>query len=307
MASILPTAATVAFSLSLFLQLPSTASAMSAMTYVGCFNSSKPMTDQGSYTYQTSGYCQQVCYNVSAPAMGLYSGSNCYCGDSLPAENDKVDDSSCDTPCQGYGQDDCGGASFWSVYKTGYDNSVSYYDGTSSSSSSSSSTSQSSSSSSGTSSSSSTASSTSDSPVLVTSAAPGRTVVITLAASATNTDSATQDKKSGGGSNTAGIAAGVVVGVVVAAALAGGAFFFFRNRKRKQIEEEYSKRSQAQDFGAAGAVHTRGMSVRSVSGGNDARLDPEAMMARRLSDGSIADEQDYSRRILKVTNPDDGR
>jgi cell wall integrity and stress response component len=28
------------------------------------------------------------------------------------------------------------------------------------------------------------------------------------------------------------------------------------------------------------------------------------MMQRRMSDGSIADNQDYSRRILKVTNPD---
>jgi len=36
----------------------------------------------------------------------------------------------------------------------------------------------------------------------------------------------------------------------------------------------------------------------------DQRLDPVLLQQRRLSDGSIADNQDYSRRILKVTNPD---
>ena len=72
-----------------------------------------------------------------------------------------------------------------------------------------------------------------------------------------------------------------------------------RQKKRKAVEEEFSKRSQAQDFGASGMAGMRGVSVRSA---NDTRLDPEAMMNRRLSDGSIADEQDYSRRILKVRN-----
>lgn len=104
------TVTSVAFSLSLslMLQLPSQASAtMNAMTYVGCFSSSQPMTDQGSYTYQTSGYCQEVCYNISMPAMGLTGGSDCYCGSQLPAEGDKVDDSQCSTGCNGYGTENC--------------------------------------------------------------------------------------------------------------------------------------------------------------------------------------------------------
>lgn len=65
------------------------------------------MTDQGSYTYQTSGYCQEVCYNISMPAMGLTGGSDCYCGSQLPAEGDKVDDSQCSTGCNGYGTENC--------------------------------------------------------------------------------------------------------------------------------------------------------------------------------------------------------
>lgn len=104
------TAVAFSLSLSLLVQMPSivdAAEAMDAMTYIGCFSSSKPMTNQGSYTYQTSGYCQEVCYNVSMPAMGLYDGADCYCGELLPAEADKVSDSNCNVTCNGYGTEDC--------------------------------------------------------------------------------------------------------------------------------------------------------------------------------------------------------
>jgi cell wall integrity and stress response component len=39
--------------------------------------------------------------------MAMTEGSNCYCGDMLPAESDKVDSSYCDTPCDGYDQETC--------------------------------------------------------------------------------------------------------------------------------------------------------------------------------------------------------
>lgn len=93
----------------------------------------------------------------------------------------------------------------------------------------------------------------------------------------------------GKGSNTAGIAAGVVVGVVVICAIAGGLFFFLRNRKRRAVEEFH--RNSANTL-----VMPSNMS--------DARLEPSVMMQRRQSDGSIADNRDYSRRILKVSQPE---
>lgn len=245
--------------------------------------------------------------------MGLTGGSNCYCGSSLPAKSDLVDDSYCDTPCDGYDTENCGGDDYWSIYKTGLDDSVSYYSGSASSSGGSSTSHASSTAAPSTTAAASTSvtsagSPTTNTPVVITSEAPGKTVVITLsatsAASATSSADSDDKKEHKSKSNTAGIAAGVVVGVVVIAAIAGGVYFYMRNRRRKQIEEEYSKRSQAQ---GPGIPASRGMSVRSNHAGPDARLDPEAMVNRRLSDGSIADEQDYSRRILKVTNPDDGR
>jgi cell wall integrity and stress response component len=37
----------------------------------------------------------------------------------------------------------------------------------------------------------------------------------------------------------------------------------------------------------------------------DQRLNPVMLGRRRISEGSLADEADYSRKILRVANPDD--
>jgi cell wall integrity and stress response component len=61
------------------------------------------------------------------------------------------------------------------------------------------------------------------------------------------------------------------------------------------VEEEYKRQATINTFIANGKP---GSSAGS-SNLHDTRLDP-AMVQRRMSDGSIADNQDYSRRILKV-------
>ena len=119
----------------------------------------------------------------------------------------------------------------------------------------------------------------------------GQTVVVTAGSEATSsaaTSSAASSESSG--PSKAGIAAGVVVGVVAIAAIAGGAFILMRNRKRKAIEDEYKRNAAVSSFISGGKPPTS----------NDMRLDPAVMAQRRMSDGSIADNQDYSRRILKV-------
>lgn len=98
--------------------------------------------------------------------------------------------------------------------------------------------------------------------------------------------------------NTVGIAAGVVAGVVVLAGIVGGVFFYLRLRRRKQAKEEYRSQVAVKEFFAGGKPPGTGHSSL-----NDSRLDPEAVM-RRESVGSLADNHDYSRKILKVTNPD---
>lgn len=108
-------------------------------------------------------------------------------------------------------------------------------------------------------------------------------------AAASTTSAPTEDK----GPNTAGIAAGVVVGVLALAAIIGGVFFYLRRQRRLEVEDEYRRQAAVNQFVSGGKLHTSNSSM------TDSRLDPE-FMARRQSNGSIADNEDYSRRILKV-------
>jgi len=236
--------------------------------------------------------------------MAMTEGSNCFCGDMLPAESDKVDDSNCDTPCDGYDQEMCGGHNYFSVFLTGTKNNVDSYEGDSSSSSSSVSSAAASKTTSA--SSSSITAAPQESPAVSTSITPGTTIVVTMPSSQQQTEApqASPSAKSGGGSgtNVAGIAAGVVVGVVAVAGIAIGLFFFMRHRRRKTEEEEF-KRTQVGDFMRHGGTSGEGKPPNTgYSNMSDSRLDPEAN--KRNSIGSIADDQDYSRRILRVANPD---
>lgn len=114
----------------------------------------------------------------------------------------------------------------------------------------------------------------------------GETVVVTA--------SSPPSSGSGSGPSTAGIAAGVVVGIIAIAAIAGGAWFYLRAKRRREVEEEYKRQA------AVSAFINGGKPGSSAGSSHDTRLDPVIMTQRRMSDGSIADNQDYSRRILKV-------
>lgn len=117
--------------------------------------------------------------------------------------------------------------------------------------------------------------------------APGQTQ-----AAATSAETQKQSK----GPNTAGIVAGVVVGLAAIGAIAGGLFFFLRNRKRR-AQEEQNQRDNAEN-----PFETESKPPPSSHSMSDSRLDPSVMMQRRQSDVSIADNQDYSRRILQVSS-----
>ncbi|MCJ1375833.1 hypothetical protein MMC20_007070 [Loxospora ochrophaea] len=262
-------------------------------TYQGCFSSASSLKDQGSATFQTSGYCGTLCGPQSQAVMATTKGSDCWCGSEIPPESDKVPDSECNTPCDGFPQKNCGGMNSFSVYLTGTTLNAEQADSDSDSSSSSPSSTGGAAQSNATPPPSSTVNGspsviTRASTVLVT--APGQTspgAVVTTQSS----------QPSSGGPNKGAIAAGAVVGVLVVCALIGGLFFFLRQRRRRAIESEYQRNASINGFMAGG----KPQSTHSTS---DSRLEPSVMMQRRPSDGSIADHQDYSRRILKVTNPD---
>lgn len=109
----------------------------------------------------------------------------------------------------------------------------------------------------------------------------------------TQSPTSSTDSTKSSSANVGGIVAGVVVGVVVLLAIAGGFIFWHRRRRNQEIEEEHRRNAAVNAFmkppGSSG-----GYSVE-----NDSRMDP-VMAQRRLSSGSIADNEDYSRRILRV-------
>ena len=103
------------------------------------------------------------------------------------------------------------------------------------------------------------------------------------------------DEQPSGKNNVAGIVAGTVVGIVVLAAALGGGYLYMRRRRNREIEEEHRRNAAVSAFIGKPPGSSGGMSM------TDSRMDP-VLAHRRMSDGSIADNQDYSRRILRVTN-----
>ncbi|PWY95248.1 WSC-domain-containing protein [Aspergillus sclerotioniger CBS 115572] len=252
--------------------------------YNGCYSDSTPLQDQGTYTYQSDGYCQKLCLKNSYSVFALHNGQDCLCGNELPAASAKVSDSKCNIECAGWPSVNCGGSSTYSVYLTGIDNDVDNYSASSTTTSS-------------TDSETSTAT-TQQQAHVVTSSGTTQTVYATAAteteASATPAaESATEpaEKKNGSSANTAAIAAGVVVGVVGACALAGAGFFLWRFKNRKA---QYRRSVGVDNYGNPMSQHNM----------SDSRFDGDFMAQRRQSNGSIDDDQDFSRRILQVTNPD---
>lgn len=202
--------------------------------------------------------------------MALTGGSTCYCGDELPSLDKEVDMTNCNSPCQGYDLETCGGIGYWQVFLTGLTGDVdrapnSTANSTSSSSSSSGSTSSS-----------------------LSATHPAETIVVTASATSKPSQAA-----SSSGPNKVGIAVGVVVGVIVVAAIAGGAIIYRKQKRRREIEEEHKAQAAVNSFVGSRLSDTK----------SDARLDPSvASSYRRESIGSIADERDFSRKILQVSN-----
>lgn len=256
--------------------------ALKTMSKKGCYSSSQGFTDQGSYTFQSSGYCQQLCVGKGFPVMALWKGSDCLCGNALPPDSAQTDTDNCNTPCDGWPQDTCmfpewkvvlfnvnmihsgGGNNAYDIYLTGTEDTVSTLPSGPTTTTSADGTTE-----------------TGGAPVVVTQA--GTTVVVTASSQTNNS----QSKSSG--PNIAGIAAGVVVGVGVLGIIIGSAFFLIRRQKRKAVEREY-RRNAAISFAPS----------KTASTGSISRWEGEYMAQRRQSNGSIAEDEDFSRRILKV-------
>ncbi|KAI0409342.1 hypothetical protein F4802DRAFT_593618 [Xylaria palmicola] len=246
-------------------EVPAQQPELGSDTVAGCFSSLADMTLDNTGKWNTQGACAPKCRTQGFPVGATYA-KNCYCGNKMPNKKTLVDDSKCNEPCPGFDQQACGGLGVYTVYNTGVQVNVeeAEYESTSTSTSTSPT---------------STSSSTADTPTVPA-----------------ESQSPSDKPSKSNNSNTVGIAVGVVVGVLVISAIAGGAFFFIRRKRNAELEEEHRRNAAVNAFISGGKAprSSGGMSIA------DSRMDP--VMNRRMSDGSIADNQDYSRRILRVTN-----
>ncbi|KAI0122429.1 hypothetical protein F4814DRAFT_446364 [Daldinia grandis] len=247
------------------LQSPATSPIPGTDTVHGCYKSLGTLKHEQTIKFNSQGACTVLCRDKGS-LVAATNTEECYCGDQYPSKGDLVDDDQCTEPCPGFGSQACGGLDTYTVYNTGKKVSVGEAPASSSS----------------TSTPSKTSTTISDAPASTSDA--------------TETVTAPTEPEKGSGPNVAGIAAGVVVGVVAITAFGGAVFFWLRRKRNAEIEEEHRRNAAVNAFISGGKPP-------SSSGGvsmTDSRLDP--VMNRRMSDGSIADNQDYSRRILRVTN-----
>lgn len=249
---------------------PSAVPTLGAAAVQGCFSSKGDLVFNSTQLYNSKSKCAlDICAAMGKPVAGTMGGDECYCGDEYPPKSTLANDTDCNIGCSGYDLQACGGDFYWTIYNTGLTLVVEYESDSALSSSASS-----------------VASSTSTS-----SSSTG------TATSAAATTSAGHSGSGHSSTDTTGIAVGVVCGVVAVAGVLGGLFFFLRRRRNREIEEEHRRNAAVNAFinGAKPPGSSGGYSM------TDARLDP-VMAQRRVSNGSIADNEDYSRRILRVTN-----
>lgn len=250
-------------------QPPSAFPIPNSPTSHGCYKAAGNMSTH-TVENMSSGSCNKVCEKGKFPVSGLQA-SQCFCGMVYPMATDQVEDENCNYPCPSYPLEACGGLGkpgYWSVYNTGVNVNVGDYEPPSSSSS----------------------SPTSD-PTISSKADSDPTAPAIV----TQTRTATPSSEAKSGTNTAPIVAGSVAGVVAAALMIGGVFFFIRRRRNSEIEEEHRRNAAVNAFinGSKPPGSSGSMSM------TDSRLNP-VLAHRRMSDGSIADNEDYSRRILRV-------
>lgn len=312
---------------------------VAAIELVGCYSKVDDSDSQGTDQYQTSSLCAGHCPN--SPYVALKNGNECYCLSKKPSGSG--DSSSCNTGCFGFGSQMCGGDDAFSVYTgNGSESDDDSLLSSAPELTSAEPLSTSSSETSTTSSKPTTTRSTSKTAQQVTStrSQDGSVVVKTVTALASQTSSSktsetalplqtsksdSKENKSGG-TKVGPIVGGVVGGVAALVIIALVAVFFIRKRKNDEEydeEEFYDKPEMARGGtnklkrGKTSSPLDRPMSnpftdpsdAMVAAGGRkdglvDPRLNPVMMGRRRLSEGSLADETDYSRKILQVANPD---
>ncbi|KAL4961836.1 uncharacterized protein BDV14DRAFT_179782 [Aspergillus stella-maris] len=277
--------------------------------------------------YQSNGNCEEHC---SGSAFAILMDKNCWCSDIAPNEDSTVDTSDCSDGCPGFPDDSCGNADdgYYAYIQIGSPS------GTASASSTSTSTSTSTSSkttstddSTTTTTDSDTDSETSTTTTFTSIETHGNQVTtVTVegsseptSAAESSSDTQTEDSDSDSGGISGGSIAGIVIGVVGGIALVVAAIVFFLAKRRRDNGENYQgnsidgRQSKGSNMSYANLGDNQSHTLSSGSGPQrvptftDNRLNTGAVLypnGHRDSDVSLHDNEDYSRPVLRLTNPD---
>ncbi|CAL5871773.1 uncharacterized protein PFLUO_LOCUS6026 [Penicillium psychrofluorescens] len=263
--------------------------------------------------YQSNGACETTCKSY---AYGVLQGKKCWCSNVAPSSSSTSKTSNCDTSCPGYPKDSCGSAAK-GVYAYVAIQGNSPTSTEKSTGSTTTSTSQTTTTTSDT-----TSDTTSEHVVQTTS--NGKVVTITEhPVPAATGDSSSSDSGGGGGSSlSGGSIAGIVIGVLGGLALiAGLVFLVFFYRRRSRAASPAPSQDMTDNRTSRGSSFMRGvfpqggqMNDPSAQAGNgrpnqftDNRLRTDAVVysnGRQDSSTSLQDNEDYSRPVLRLTNPD---
>ncbi|GAP82657.1 putative cell wall integrity and stress response component [Rosellinia necatrix] len=290
--------------------------------------------------YQSNGLCHDYCVEKTF-AFAIVQDKACWCSDYAPTKSSQVDTGECSDPCPGWKYETCGASGLYGYIQLDTMPSGTADGGSTSSPTEQTSTSVQTSSTvtsvvhSTTTRTSSTPLETSTKMSSTTSATPTTSVKTVTAGGTVSLETVTVtptaaagsgDNMSSSGGLSTGATAGIAIGVIaIVAILAGIAAFFYLQRKRRQREEEIASRSDSRFSGSAGIMSTPTTTMASVWDGentstgrrssrlmpHDPRMDPFAtnIYSRfdnksRESINTLQDNQDYSRKVLRTTNPD---
>ncbi|KAJ5941413.1 hypothetical protein N7516_001581 [Penicillium verrucosum] len=297
------------------------ASAASSLTYCASINTGSSF-NAVSNTYQSNGACLKTCADY---ALGILQGKKCWCSNVAPSKSSQSSDTSdCNDTCPGYPADSCGSASkgvFAYLEITGNDVTSTAGGSTTSTTSSSSSSTSSSTSTSSTSSDETTSTS---STVSLQTNAGGQVKTITVEGSSATAgaDSGSANTTSTSSKLSGGSIAGIVIGVLGGLALIGALIFLIVfYRKRARAVSPIPSQEMADDRTSRGSSFMGGLFPRNngegAAGGSiparsgttftDRRMKTNTVLypnGARESSVSLQDNEDYSRPVLRLTNPD---
>ncbi|KAI1850113.1 hypothetical protein JX265_003485 [Neoarthrinium moseri] len=279
-------------------------------------------SNANSSIYQSDGLCSDFCR--SSYAYAIVQDSNCWCSDYTPAAAVQVDTSKCDTDCPGYPSDKCGGSGVYGYLSLGKaaagtlgaDTSTTAAAGT-------------------------TTQAVTDATTPATTVSPSTYVstvtqgndvilktvtVMPTVTGSTDSSASSNDVGTGQKGISTGAAVGTAVGVLGGVVIFGavGVWVWLRRKRQNQGETmlEHQNSFRGSSAGMMSTPRTDFASVWDGEGNSmgrrssrlmphDPRMDPYAANIYNRFDNkshesinTLRDDQDYSRRVLRTTNPD---